>query len=243
MQVVHSRRSSSIDGLFGRAPIMAAFDGAYQDLMKTSPLSGRRAVRRGRFASGGCECASCEDRGAFHEGQRCVQAVRRAVSNALLSGGLVPEVAVHASLPVQSALLPSQNASLPVQQPHLPPKSALSSFGANSVVLPDGIPPDFTETTDVPNSLFTSEAAVETSDYHPPSDAYIGFDGQHIGRLRVIGQSQNTYIVAESGRCPSADRSAHCTRTSSVRTIDESGTGQSCPVWGGGATPYTAADH
>jgi DNA mismatch repair protein MutL len=28
--------------------------------------------------------------------------------------------------------------------------------------------------------------------------AYLGFDGQRIGRLRVLGQSRNTYIIAET---------------------------------------------
>jgi DNA mismatch repair protein MutL len=31
-----------------------------------------------------------------------------------------------------------------------------------------------------------------------PGAAYIGFDGYRIGRLRVLGQSRNTYIVAET---------------------------------------------
>ena len=31
-----------------------------------------------------------------------------------------------------------------------------------------------------------------------PAAAYLGFDGQRIGRLRVLAQSRNTYIVAET---------------------------------------------
>jgi DNA mismatch repair protein MutL len=32
----------------------------------------------------------------------------------------------------------------------------------------------------------------------PAPESYVGFDGQRIGRLRVLGQSRNTYIVAET---------------------------------------------
>jgi DNA mismatch repair protein MutL len=153
-------------------------------------------------------------------------AVHKAVQNALLTGGLVPEVNVQPSLP-----------AAPRPEPMLPPKTALSSFGGAQggwVEMPfalspgpspadgGGVPaaerlfasPDAlagVAAWDEPGLRLPSPAAGEgpgeralpdlsslVDQAAPTPESYVGFDGQRIGRLRVLGQSRNTYIVAET---------------------------------------------
>jgi DNA mismatch repair protein MutL len=105
-------------------------------------------------------------------------AVHKAIEAALLTGGLVPEVRVQASLP---AIEPERR---------LPPKPSLSNFVAPE--MPERDPGGLF----VPDHAAPERAAVEPSTAAP--QPYIGFDGHRIGRLRVLGQSRNTYIVAET---------------------------------------------
>ncbi|GAB4452516.1 MAG: DNA mismatch repair endonuclease MutL [Armatimonadaceae bacterium] len=139
-------------------------------------------------------------------------AVHRAVEKALLTGGLVPEVAVQTSLPEPSANRENERtptlwgtSAAPVTG-NLPPKTALSTFGAGSVDLPDA-PPVFPTThlpaleADFPPA--SSPDAADSVATNAPAAvgetaSYIGFDGYRIGKLRVLGQSRNTYIVAET---------------------------------------------
>jgi DNA mismatch repair protein MutL len=139
-------------------------------------------------------------------------AVHKAVESALLTGGLVPEVAVQTSLP--DAPPPSLNptlwggASAPVTG-NLPPRSALSTYlglvevgagpgdptapavpGGSTFDAPPGDPGSKT------GDLWPDPAALAAAPEPPPS--YVGFDGYRISRLRVLGQSRNTYIVAET---------------------------------------------
>ena len=111
--------------------------------------------------------------------------IARAVEDALLTGGLIPEVNVTPSMP-QPVIY---------SRPSMPPRTTMSNFADVFAELPSR-PLD---------GLFEQPSASDT--VHPGGDvtaqgsephAYIGFDGYAISRLRVIGQSRNTYIVAET---------------------------------------------
>ncbi len=148
-------------------------------------------------------------------------AVHHAVQDALLTGGLVPEVIVQPSLPATNSRAESNGL--------MPPRSALSSYARTEVELPEALTPL------APSPGAAGEGGVGMSAPFSPSPAgdarpaawekgpgdegnpappagdgrpllgaggadtsYIGFDGQRIGRLRVLAQSRNTYIVAET---------------------------------------------
>lgn len=125
-------------------------------------------------------------------------AVRQAVESALLTGGLVPEVAVQASLPTP-AIAPERDpdaASSPIVPAPvdlgessgrlaLPPKTSLSTY-VNLASASEN---------EAGRGLFATGDAPEPDPVEAP---YIGFDGYRIARLRVLGQSRNTYIVAET---------------------------------------------
>ncbi len=111
--------------------------------------------------------------------------IARAVEDALLTGGLIPEVNVTPSMP-QPVIY---------SRPSTPPRTTMSNFADVFAELPSR-PLD---------GLFGQPSASDA--VHPSGDAsaqgsgpnaYIGFDGYAISRLRVIGQSRNTYIVAET---------------------------------------------
>ncbi len=111
--------------------------------------------------------------------------IARAVEDALLTGGLIPEVNVTPSMP-QPVIY---------SRPSTPPRTTMSNFADVFPELPSR-PLD---------GLFEQPSASDA--VHPSGDAsaqgtgpnaYIGFDGYAISRLRVIGQSRNTYIVAET---------------------------------------------
>uniref|UniRef100_UPI00286BA5AE DNA mismatch repair endonuclease MutL n=1 Tax=Armatimonas sp. TaxID=1872638 RepID=UPI00286BA5AE len=120
-------------------------------------------------------------------------AISRAVENALLTGGLVPEVTVQASLPEIAApttltmpdmgergsdrLAPPLRTSLSNYVIPPPPNPLLPTLGGGEESKGDGSP---------------------SSQDWEEGTPYIGFDGYKIGRLRVLGQSRNTYIVAET---------------------------------------------
>lgn len=103
-------------------------------------------------------------------------AVHHAIEDGLLQGGLVPEVVVQASLPAGAELPASAEPNY-----LLPPKAALSSWAQSEVDIGQDLTPEH-PLGGVPRG----------------ESGLIGFDGQRIGRLRVLGQSRNTYIVAET---------------------------------------------
>lgn len=106
-------------------------------------------------------------------------ALQRAIEDALLSGGLIPEVNVEASIP--QPFVYTRLAT--------PPRTTMSNFGDVQFGLPSR-PLD---------GLFdASNDPAPDSNQLASDQPYIGFDGYAIGRLRVIGQSRNTYIVAET---------------------------------------------
>lgn len=126
-------------------------------------------------------------------------AVHKAVEGALLSGGLVPEVVVQTSLadlppPSLTTNLWGQLATAVTG--NMPPRTALSSYVGLVEVAPETVhaSADF-------DALPRTESIAEIP-FEPPApelpQSYLGFDGYRIGRLRILGQSRNTYIVAES---------------------------------------------
>ena len=174
-------QATFVNGRYVRSrTIMGALDGAYQDLMKTDrfPVAALFVEIDPRLVDVNVHPAKIEVR--FTRDGDVFQSVRRAVSDALLTGGLVPEVRTQMSVPVQSPLLA--------------PKSALSSFAANQVVLPPG---DFDPFADSDTPAQPTLGMEETAE-PPPPPSYIGFDGYKIEQLRIIGQARNTYIVAET---------------------------------------------
>jgi DNA mismatch repair protein MutL len=119
-------------------------------------------------------------------------AISRAVESALLTGGLVPEVTVQASLPELAVAAPTTLAMPGMGEKGSdrlapPPRTSLSNY-----VNLGSLPP-FTESEPEGGSAERGTSAARVG-----SEAYIGFDGYKIGRLRVLGQSRNTYIVAET---------------------------------------------
>ena len=114
--------------------------------------------------------------------------IARAVEDALLTGGLIPEVNV----------VPSMPQPLIYSRPSTPPRTTMSNFADVFAELPsrplDGLF-DQPETT---AGLGASHIDANHAGSGAETNAYIGFDGYAISRLRVIGQSRNTYIVAET---------------------------------------------
>ena len=117
-------------------------------------------------------------------------AISRAVESALLTGGLVPEVTVQASLPelaMPTTLAMTGMGERGSDRLAPPLRTSLSNY----VNLGSSDPAP----SSTPNPLPLSGGG--QSEFEQPS-AYIGFDGYRIGRLRVLGQSRNTYIIAET---------------------------------------------
>ena len=118
-------------------------------------------------------------------------AVHHAVESALLTGGLVPEVTVQTSLEIAPPLREVQH--------NLPRRPSLSSYVDLERLSPDSeLPPapimgSQSVSLAVPaddSPIIGGQGVIENS--------YLGFDGYRIGRLRVIGQARNTYIVCET---------------------------------------------
>ena len=126
----------------------------------------------------------------FHRDGDIYAMVSRAVEGALLSGGLVPEVRVEASTPSTPATLAAQGGES--GRIALPPKTALSNYVRLGEV--GGALPETGLFRQIPTPAGDASPAGLDQDSRP----YMGFDGYRIGRLRVIGQSRNTYIVAET---------------------------------------------
>ncbi|WP_395090172.1 DNA mismatch repair endonuclease MutL [Armatimonas sp.] len=116
-------------------------------------------------------------------------AISRAVESALLTGGLVPEVTVQASLPElsQPTTLTMPGMGERGSERLAPPlRTSLSNYvNLESALASEPTPVSFVPPSNDPGG------------FEQPS-AYIGFDGYRIGRLRVLGQSRNTYIIAET---------------------------------------------
>ncbi|MFM7321441.1 MAG: DNA mismatch repair endonuclease MutL [Armatimonadota bacterium] len=123
----------------------------------------------------------------FHRDGDIYAMVARAVEGALLSGGLVPEVRVVASTPAASQG-PAPATSGRIALPHKPALSNYVRLGEAGGALPE-------------TGLFQPVERADPGGATAPqgeAEPFLGFDGYRIGRLRVIGQSRNTYIVAET---------------------------------------------
>jgi len=141
-------------------------------------------------------------------------AISRAVENALLTGGLVPEVTVQASLPELATpttlampgmgergsdrLAPPLRTSLSnyvIPPPPSPPGTLwVPTLGARV----DGGGENERGSSGSPPPISSQDWEEGRAERREEGTPYIGFDGYKIGRLRVLGQSRNTYIVAET---------------------------------------------
>ena len=205
-----------VNGRFVRSrTVMHAFDAAFKSLMTSDrhPILALFVDIAPELVDVNVSPAKTEVR--FTRDGDVYAAVHRAVQNALLTGGLVPEVNVQSSLPLagRGELVGA-----------LPPKTALSSYGLVDVrpyPQPEYAAP-FVESLDATQrNLAEGEQTATDKLFGPtidersdvqsrpllsydidratePSKTYIGFDGYRIGRLRVLAQSRNTYIVAET---------------------------------------------
>jgi DNA mismatch repair protein MutL len=207
-----SSQATFVNGRFVRSrTITHAFDAAFKHLITTDrhPVLALFVEIAPELVDVNVHPTKIEVR--FTRDGDVYSAVHRAVQSALLTGGLVPEVTVQPSLPI---------ASRPEPNGLLPPRAALSSYGRTEVELPGTlrIPPasDFmaepVETSPAAMNPFLDDAPSPrpANDFRPTLAAewerretaepasYIGFDGYRIGRLRVLAQSRNTYIVAET---------------------------------------------
>ncbi len=129
-------------------------------------------------------------------------AISRAVENALLTGGLVPEVTVQASLPelVTPTTLAMPGMGERGSDRLAPPlRTSLSNYvNLDSASLPPGPRPAGETSPQPPPFAKPYPEGAQVASLSEPGEVYIGFDGYKIGRLRVLGQSRNTYIVAET---------------------------------------------
>ncbi len=221
-RATRSSQATFVNGRFVRnRTIGHAFDSAFKNLMTTDrhPVMVLFLTIAPSLVDVNVHPAKTEVR--FTRDGDVYQSVHRAIENALLTGGLVPEVRVTASLPFADRIEPVKN---------MPPRVALSSWGSDVVDLG---PPSFAPSpadgrgeaeieSGVSNQALsvagtgyassplpsagegaTFAVALDLADLAPTRRetepaSYIGFDGERIGRLRVLGQSRNTYIVAET---------------------------------------------
>ncbi|MDX1932036.1 MAG: DNA mismatch repair endonuclease MutL [Capsulimonadales bacterium] len=204
-RATRSAQAMFVNGRFVRSRTMThAFDSAFKQLM-----TGDRFPVVALFLSIAPELVDVNVHPTkievrFSREGDVYSAVHQAVRNAMLTGGLMPEVRVEASLSAETA--PAGTAPIDiVRGSALPPKTALSSFGRSEVMLPTTAVVESGDGTgaDAGAMVPTGQPEIVFSEgdpsVRPPSDdGYIGFDGYRIGRLRVIGQSRNTYIVAET---------------------------------------------
>lgn len=190
-KATRSAQATFVNGRFVRSrTITHAFDTAFKNLMTTDrhPILALFVEIAPELVDVNVHPAKTEVR--FTRDGDVYGAVHRAVQSALLTGGLVPEVSVQASLPAASAPARPEVVSL------TPPKVALSSWARTEVDLPEFAPPvpgnaeDAGESGELPRPPLLEDGGTQES--------YIGFDGYRIGRLRVLSQSRNTYIVAET---------------------------------------------
>ncbi|MEY3764492.1 MAG: hypothetical protein RLZ42_1152 [Armatimonadota bacterium] len=114
--------------------------------------------------------------------------IARAVEDALLTGGLIPEVNVTPSMP-QPVIY---------SRPSTPPRTTMSNFADVFAELPSRPLDGLFEQPAGSNDVVGTHSGGDVTSQGTGPNAYIGFDGYAISRLRVIGQSRNTYIVAET---------------------------------------------
>jgi DNA mismatch repair protein MutL len=200
-KATRSAQVTFVNGRFVRSrAINHAFDSAFKQLMTTDrhPVTALFVDIAPELVDVNVHPTKIEVR--FSREGDVYAAVHKAVQNALMTGGLMPDVVVQPSLSIGSAR--------PVVSPANPPRAALSSFGQSTVPLPADSTtdqsllqsPDPLLLPDTPYSIPSNQQTAPDAQPPAPSheNAYIGFDGHRIGRLRVIGQSRNTYIVAET---------------------------------------------
>ena len=169
--------------------VQHAFDAAFKSLMTTDrhPIATIFLTIAPELVDVNVHPAKTEVR--FTRDGDVYSAVHKAVESALLTGGLVPEVTV--------TLPPNPFSEI---RGNLPPRTTLSSYvdlavQPHSAPIP-GRPVDAVEAeTQSGNTAYDSENTPYIAQEITP---YIGFDGYAISRLRVLGQSRNTYIVAET---------------------------------------------
>jgi DNA mismatch repair protein MutL len=208
-KATRSAQVTFVNGRFVRSrTVTHAFDAAFKHLMTTDrhPVVALFVEIAPELVDVNVHPAKTEVR--FTRDGDVYSAVHRAVQNALLTGGLVPEVSVQPSLPEEAPAPPR-----PEVTPMRPPRASLSSyaglvempaFGPDSppdAPLPGAWPgeaePGARDAPAAPLPWGESAESPDTSET-PAGTPYIGFDGYRIGRLRVLGQSRNTYIVAET---------------------------------------------
>jgi DNA mismatch repair protein MutL len=114
--------------------------------------------------------------------------IARAVEDALLTGGLIPEVNVTPSMPQPVIYARSST----------PPRTTMSNFADVFAELPSRPLDGLFEQPAGSNDVVGMNSGGDVTSQGTGPNAYIGFDGYAISRLRVIGQSRNTYIVAET---------------------------------------------
>ena len=207
-KATRSSQATFVNGRYVRSrTVQHAFDAAFKHLMTTDrhPVLALFVEIAPELVDVNVHPAKIEVR--FTRDGDVYGAVHQAVQNALLTGGLVPEVRVEASVPAGQG----------VPGRAIPPRTALSSFvDLTAPSAPGGLNRKDAEGAEIrgvfadsgsskyiPVSAslrFNPPGADGESDPVPQGEppAYIGFDGHRIGRLRVLGQSRNTYIVAET---------------------------------------------
>ena len=130
-RATRSSQATFVNGRFVRSrTVTHAFDSAFKNLMTTDrhPVMVLFVTIDPALVDVNVHPAKTEVR--FTRDGDVYGAVHRAVENALMTGGLVPEVRVTASLPL---IEPTKNA---------PPRAALSSWGSDVVDLSPPFPPN-----------------------------------------------------------------------------------------------------
>ena len=203
-KATRSAQATFVNGRFVRSrTVTHAFDAAFKHMMTTDrhPVVALFVEIAPELVDVNVHPTKIEVR--FTRDGDVYGAVHRAVQNALLTGGLVPEVNVESSLPTAAgaAAFPPR----PEPTPLRPPRTSLSSYGAVEAFGGEDLsppPPALGREREDEADPFAEAAAGVTA---PPfrgeggeAYPYIGFDGYRIGRLRVLAQSRNTYIVAET---------------------------------------------
>ncbi len=214
-KATRSSQATFVNGRFVRSrTVQHAFDAAFKHLMTTDrhPVLALFVEIAPELVDVNVHPTKIEVR--FTRDGDVYGAVHQAVQSALLTGGLVPEVNVEASLP----------AYRPEPGRAIPPRTALSSFVDLTVPLYPSLPAPLSpcsmekggerneEVASAGETVASSPSvplpfSMEMQKEKPPltlsgeeqySNSYIGFDGHRISRLRVLGQSRNTYIIAET---------------------------------------------
>ncbi len=201
--VTKSSRSSQAFFVNGRnvrsRTVQHAFDRAFQNLMTSErhPVATVFIEIDPSLVDVNVHPAKTEVR--FTRDGDVYSAVHKAVEHALLTGGLVPEVNVQPSLPHSSLPAPGSPTLLPDMGERgsdrlaTPLRTSLSGYVDPLTPSNGGTHPT--------SSPITGGWGAEPGgggQEQQVEPGYIGFDGYKIGRLRVLGQARNTYIVCET---------------------------------------------